>query len=57
MPGKGKRFTAKQDRQAHHIAASYGGGKRALSIGYATVNKRKGASRRSSSSRTSGRKR
>lgn len=44
MPGKGKhRFTAKQDRQARHIAASMGGGKRGLSIGYATVNKQKAA--------------
>jgi hypothetical protein len=46
MPGKGRRFTAKQDRMASHVAASYGGGKRARSIGYATVNKRRAAARR-----------
>ena len=39
MPGR--RFTAKQDRQARHVADTYGGGKAALSIGYAVVNKQK----------------
>lgn len=43
MPGKKSRFTAKQDREARHIATNYGGGKRGLSIGYATVNKQKAA--------------
>ena len=45
MPGKG-RFTAKEDRQAAHIAASEQARgvspKKAKSIGYATVNSRKG---------------
>lgn len=40
MP-KGRRFTAKEDRMAEHIAESEGGGKEAERIGYATVNKRK----------------
>lgn len=44
MPGKG-RFTAKQDRQAKHIAASEVkrgmSPKAAKSVGYATVNKQK----------------
>lgn len=44
MPGKGK-FTAKQDRQAQHVAASMKkqgkSAKEAQSIGYATVNKGK----------------
>jgi hypothetical protein len=44
MPGK-RRFTAKQDRQARHIAAHYGGGKRGRSIGYAVVNKQRAARR------------
>jgi hypothetical protein len=39
MPGR--RFSAKQDRQAQHVADSYGGGKKALSIGYAVVNAQK----------------
>ena len=47
MPkGKGRRFTAKEDRMAQHIADSEGGGKDALSIGYATVQKRKNARRK-----------
>jgi hypothetical protein len=46
MPGKGHRFTAKQDKTAHKIAARYGGGKRGLSIGYAIVNKQKSAKRK-----------
>jgi hypothetical protein len=49
MPGK-KRFTPKQDRQAKHIADSEKkrgmSAKRAKSIGYATVNKRKAAKKR-----------
>ena len=45
MPGKKHKFTAKQDRQAKHIAdsekkAGYSP-KEAKAIGYATVNKRK----------------
>lgn len=43
MPGK--RFTAKQDRQAAHIAASEKksgmSSKKAKAVGYATVNKQK----------------
>lgn len=46
MPGKGKRFSEKQDRQASHIADSERkkgvSPKIARSIGYATVNKMKG---------------
>lgn len=47
MPGPGPhRFSAKQDRQASHIAASERArgmsAKEARSIGYATVNARKG---------------
>lgn len=49
MPGKGSKFTAKQDRQAKHIATSeVKAGKSpkvAKSIGYATVNKQKGKSK------------
>lgn len=45
MPGK-SRFSAKQDRQAAHIAASERrrgvSAKEAKSIGYAKVNKQKG---------------
>jgi hypothetical protein len=41
MPGKGHRFSAKEDRQAQHIAASERAkgksAKAARSIGYATV--------------------
>jgi hypothetical protein len=43
MPGKKHKFTAKQDRQAAHIAASEKksgmSAKEAKSIGYATVQK------------------
>jgi hypothetical protein len=50
MPGKKHRFTAKQDRQAGHVAASMRkSGKsadEAKSIGYATVNKQKGKRKR-----------
>jgi hypothetical protein len=46
MPGKGHRFSAKEDRQAQHIAASErarGKSTRtARSIGYATVVSRGG---------------
>lgn len=46
MPGPGSRFTERQDRQASHIAASERArgmsAKEARSIGYATVNARKG---------------
>jgi hypothetical protein len=46
MPGPGSRFTARQDRQAKHVAASERArgvsAKRAKSIGYATVVKQKG---------------
>ena len=45
MPSKKHRFTAKQDRQAAHIAASEKkkgmSAKKAKAIGYATVNKQK----------------
>jgi hypothetical protein len=44
MPGKGK-FTAKQDRQAEHVADSERARgmspSKAKSVGYATVNKQK----------------
>lgn len=46
MPGKRSRFTIKQDRMARHIAKGYGGGKRGLSIGYATINKQRAAAKR-----------
>lgn len=46
MPGPGSRFSEKQDRQAAHIAASERdrgmSEKEARSIGYATINSRKG---------------
>ena len=46
MPGKKSRFTAKEDRQAKHIADSEKkrgmSAKQAKSIGYATINKHKG---------------
>ena len=46
MPGPGSRFSEKQDRQASHIAASERArgmsAKEARSIGYATINARKG---------------
>lgn len=48
MPGKQHRFTKKEDRQAKHIADSEGGGKEGLSIGYATINKRKKSKRKKS---------
>lgn len=45
MPGKGHRFSPKQDRQAQHIAASERkrgmSAKEARSVGYATVNAQK----------------
>jgi len=48
MPGK--RFSAKEDRQAAHVAASMRrrgmGAKRARSVGYATVVARGGGRRR-----------
>jgi hypothetical protein len=50
MPGKGHRFSAKQDRQAAHIAASERARgmdpKAAKSVGYATVNKAKAKRKR-----------
>lgn len=56
MPGKGHRFSEKQDRQAAHIAASERkagkSAKEAKSIGYATIVKqgagkgKRGASRK-----------
>jgi hypothetical protein len=53
MPGAGHRFSAKEDRQAKHVAASERArgksAKRAKSIGYATVVKQgggKGGSKR-----------
>lgn len=39
MPGG--RYSAKEDRQAQHVADTYGGGKDAVSIGYAVVNKQR----------------
>jgi hypothetical protein len=46
MPGKGSRFSAKEDRQAQHVAASERArgksAKEAKAIGYATVVKRGG---------------
>jgi hypothetical protein len=46
MPGKGHRFSAKEDRQAQHIAQSERArgksAKTAKSIGYATVVSRGG---------------
>jgi hypothetical protein len=45
MPGRKRRFTAKEDRMAEHIAQSEGGGEEGERIGYATVNKRKKARR------------
>lgn len=52
MPGKGHRFTPKQDREAKHVADSevhlHPGMPRshAESIGYATVNKQKSEKKR-----------
>ena len=50
MPGKGHRFTAKEDRMAKHVAASEEkrgmSAKEAESVGYATVNKRKSAKKK-----------
>jgi hypothetical protein len=48
-------FSAKEDRQAGHIANTYGGGKAAMSIGYATVNKRRGMKAKRKRKRTRGR--
>jgi hypothetical protein len=46
MPGKGHRFSEKEDRQAAHVAASMKkkgmSPKKAKSVGYATVRKHKG---------------
>ncbi len=46
MPGKGHRFTEKEDRQAKHIMQSEEkkgmSPKRAKAVGFATVNKQKG---------------
>jgi hypothetical protein len=45
MPGRGHRFTQKEDRQAKHVAASEEkkgmSPKKAKSVGYATVNANK----------------
>jgi hypothetical protein len=50
--GKKRRFSAKQDRQAAHVADSMKkrgmSAKRAKSVGYATVNKLKGKRKKSS---------
>jgi hypothetical protein len=54
MPGRKHRFTAKEDRQAEHIADSEGGGKEGLSIGYATINARKKSKRKKSHRRATG---
>lgn len=46
MPGKERRFTAKEDRQAEHVEASMKkrgmSAKKAKSVGFATVVKRGG---------------
>jgi hypothetical protein len=50
MPGKGSRFSAKEDRQASHVAASERAKgkspKEAKSIGFATVVSRGGGKRK-----------
>jgi len=50
MPGKGHRFSAKEDRQAKHVAASEKArgksAKEAKSIGYATVVSRGGGKKK-----------
>lgn len=52
MPGKKRKFSAKQDRQAKHIADSEKkkgkSAKEAKRIGYATVNKNKKKAKRDS---------
>ena len=57
MPGPGHRFSAKEDRQAKHVAASERArgmsAKRAERVGYATVVSRGGGKR---SHRRKGRK-
>jgi len=56
MPGKGHRFTAKEDRQASHVAASERArgmsAADARSVGYATVNKRKSGRNKRKSGRS-----
>lgn len=47
MPGRKRRFSAKEDRMAEHIAESEGGGEEGKRIGYATVQKRKKMVRKS----------
>jgi len=55
MPGKGHRFTEKEDRQAKHIAASERAAgkssKLARNIGYATVVSRGGGKRKKAKKR------
>jgi hypothetical protein len=55
MPGSGHRFSAKQDRQAQHVAASEQArgksAREAKRIGYATVVSRGGGRGRRKSSR------
>ena len=50
MPGKRHRFSAKEDRQAGHVASSERArgmsAEEAKRVGYATVNARKGRSKR-----------
>jgi hypothetical protein len=50
MPGKGSRFSAKEDRQAQHVAASERArgksAKEAKAIGFATVVSRGGGKRK-----------
>ena len=59
MPGKGHRFTAKEDRQASHVAASERArgmsARQAERVGYATVVSQ-GGGRKSSRGRRSMRK-
>lgn len=59
MPGKKKRFSAKQDRMASHVAKSMRkrgkSAEEAESIGYATVNKNKKKKKARSSKDSQGR--
>lgn len=50
MPSSG--FSPREDRMAQHVSQTYGGGKDALSIGYAVVNKRRGQSAKRKRKRT-----
>jgi len=58
--GKKPRFTAKDDRQASHVAKAMKKrgltAKEAKSVGYATVNKQKSARKKTSRKKTSAKK-